>query len=282
MATIKELKEGMQFNAGLIDLLEVMKSAAVFQFRSLQAKRERYDNFFKMLDGFFQFIGDNGRDHILMLPKTERRAVIMVTSDEGFMGNLNSQIINAAGKRDDFKEAELIIVGERGARYLKEMGRKFELFKSVVDASERRSLAEKLGTYIMSGIKEGRFGKLSIAYAKSISFMVQRVEVIDILPLAQRGVPSEKTGDKEELIIESPLDAIIDYLAGELVRQRLIDVLEESKLSEFAARAIHLEGSLQELAEKQKKVRSQYFKAYHEMIDKSTRELFSAQILIKR
>ena len=282
MATIKELKEDMQFNAGLIDLLEVMKTAAVFQFRSLQAKRERYENFFKILDGFFQFIGDNGRDHILMAPKTERRAVVMVTSDEGFMGNLNSQIINAAGKRDDFKEAELIIVGERGARYLKEMGRKFELFKSVVDASERRSLAEKLGTYIMSGIEEGRFGKLSIAYAKSISFMVQRVEVIDILPLAQRGVPSEKTGDKEELIIESPLDAIIDYLAGELVRQRLIDVLEESKLSEFAARAIHLEGSLQELAEKQKKVRSQYFKAYHEMIDKSTRELFSAQILIKR
>ena len=35
MATIKELKENMQFNAGLIDLLEVMKSAAVFQFRFL-------------------------------------------------------------------------------------------------------------------------------------------------------------------------------------------------------------------------------------------------------
>ena len=111
MATIKELKEDMQFNAGLIDLLEVMKSAAVFQFRSLQAKRERYDNFFKMLDGFFQFIGDNGRDHILMAPRTNRRAMLMVTSDEGFMGSLNSQVINTASLYDGFKDAELIIVG---------------------------------------------------------------------------------------------------------------------------------------------------------------------------
>ncbi|MDD5136327.1 MAG: F0F1 ATP synthase subunit gamma [Candidatus Omnitrophica bacterium] len=283
MATIKELKESIDFNVNLIDLLETMKSTAVFQFRALQAKKERYEKFFDAIKGFFELIGERGAGHALVTPRTGREAIIMVTSDEGFMGSLNAQVINAASLQEKFETAELIMIGERGARYLKELGRPFVPFGGAVDAASRRTLAAALGAYLISGVKEGRFGKVSIAYPKPVSFVVQRVEITKMIPFFDAPPAEEKKPEGfQELIVESDLGGIIDYLSGELVRQRIVDVLEESKLSEFAARAMHLEGSSQQLAEKTKKIKLQYFKAYHESIDKSTRELYSAQMLIRK
>jgi len=284
MPTIKELKEDLQFNTELVELLDVMKNTAVFQFRALQAKKERFENLFRAIRGFFRLIGDCGSVHPLIAPQAKREAIIMVTSDEGFMGNLNSQVINAAGLQEGFEEAELIIIGERGARLLREMDKDFVPFKAAVNDADRRTLAEALGDYIIKGARQERFGKVAVSYPKPISFMLQRVEIDLILPLAVEDEPvypqTRSPVDRQTLIIESPPGEIIEYLAEEMVKQRLVGIFEDSKLSEFAARALHLENSSQQLTEKKKKLKLQYFKAYHEMIDKSTRELFSAQIII--
>lgn len=282
MPTIRELKEDLQFNTDLIELLGVMKNTAVFRFRALQARRRRFEDFFKAVKGFLPFIGEAGNSHALMAPVSRREAIIMVTSDEGFIGSLNTQVINAGRARDGFNDAELLIIGERGARYLKEMGRTFVPFSCAQDAKGRRSLASTLTEYIITGVKEGRFGKVSVAYPRPISFMVQKTEVLDIVPLFSGEDLKNTDRAPEMLIIESPVNDIIDYLAGEVLRRRLADILEDSKLSEFASRAIHLEGSSQELTEKKGKIRLKYFRAYHEMIDKSTRELFAAQITLHK
>jgi len=88
-------------------------------------------------------------------------------------------------------------------------------------------------------------------------------------------------GDRagEEIILESPLEGIVEYLVEQKILQQLIEILEDSKLSEFAARAIHLERSGQQLVEEKKGLNLRYFRARHEIIDKNTRELFSAQII---
>lgn len=312
MPTIRELKEDLQFNTGLIELLEVMKNTAVFRFRALQARKKRFEKFFEAVRGFLPFIGEaasrsgkNGDtshfydgkadikmgcvpifNNVLMAPESRREAVIIVTSDEGFIGNLNMQVINAGRAREGFNEAELVVIGERGARYLKEMGREFVPFNCAADARGRRTLASTLTEYILTGVKEGRFGRVSIAYPRPVSFMLQKAEVMEILPLfSEEGaahLPADRRGHIETLIVESPLEGIVDYLAEELIRRRLVDILEDSKLSEFASRAIHLEGSSQELTEKKNKIRLKYFRAYHEMIDKSTRELFAAQLTLHK
>lgn len=283
METIRQLKEDIQFYNGLIDLLEVMKNAAVFQFRVLQAKREKFDKLLGAAKGFLRLIGRKASGGPLMAPLSEKRAIIMVTSDEGFVGDLNARVVNTAKVLGGFGDAKLIIVGERGIRYIREAGRDCEHFNGGPDTFARRKLASVLGDYIIEGVKEERFGRVEVVYPKPISFMLHKVEVDEILPLgpAEPESPEEK-GDKRSLIIESPLEEIIEYVAARLFKQKLANILEESKLSELAARAIHLEKSTQELTEKKARMRLQYFKVYHEMVDKGTRELFSSQIIIRR
>ena len=50
-------------------------------------------------------------------------------------------------------------------------------------------------------------------------------------------------------------------------------------MAELSARAVHLEGSTQELQREGKKLRQQYFRKRHELIDSSMRELFAARVI---
>ena len=270
------------FNAELMSLLGIMRDSAVFQFRMLQKNRERFFKFGQRLKEFFRLVDLEKAPHLFINPRTDRLCIVMFTSDEGFMGGLNLQVINSSLIQPGADAAKLIIVGERGQRYLEEMRREFIAFSTgggkVTDYAGRYDLALKLRDCIMNGIKEGQFGRVIVSYPKCLSFLVQKVEVIEILPVGA-AVISERNHSPDDVIIESPLEGIIKYLVEELVLDKLMGVLEDSKLAEFAARAIHLEKSNRELDEKEKNLQLQYFHAYHKIIDTNIRELFAAQII---
>jgi hypothetical protein len=70
---------------------------------------------------------------------------------------------------------------------------------------------------------------------------------------------------------------MVEYLAGVWVTSRLFEICEDSKLAEFSARAMHLEGSVQKVEKERKKLEHKCFKAAHELIDKGMRESFASR-----
>ena len=84
------------------------------------------------------------------------------------------------------------------------------------------------------------------------------------------------------MILDSSLKSIVEYLVKIWVGQLLYLVFWESKLSEWAARVMHLERSSNEIRDQQKKMRLQYFRTVHERSDKSTREIFVSRTALKK
>ena len=277
----RELKEDLKFNSELTDLLEIMKNVAVFQYRSLLKQRERFLRLSGLLSGFFKMLDANKSPHKFIKPRSEKAVLIMITSDEGFMGDLNFQVVDSAIFRARSGSAEFAVVGESGGRYLKDSGKTFTAFKGVADAAGRCLLAKELKEYIMKGILEERFGRVSIFYPDPVSFLLQKVEAVELFPLTAFFSHEGKSEIVSDPILESPEEGILEYLTEAFIEHKLIELFEDSKLSEFAARAVHLERSGQELVDKRKQLRQQYLHASHELIDKNTRELFSSQIIIK-
>jgi F0F1-type ATP synthase gamma subunit len=70
---------------------------------------------------------------------------------------------------------------------------------------------------------------------------------------------------------------MIEYLVYLWMGQAFYEILGFSRLSELSARYIHLENSSQKIQEVEKKLRLQYFRVRHELIDKSMREIFSSR-----
>jgi len=284
MPALNEINEELQFNVELMGLLDVMKSISVFRFRTLQAQKRIFTKFDGALKGFFGMVDLSKVRHPFINPRAEKSAILIITSDAGFMGGLNLNVIEMALGVPEAHGAEILVVGERGEHYLRDVGRKFTAFSAGSEEKrapdnfkERYRLAVKLKDHILGGAKRGKFGKVFVFYPKPLSFIVQKVNGIKLLPAALP--PSVVTSD---VIIESPLEGIIDYLVEEDMLRKLIDVLEDSKMSEYASRAIHLEESTGRLQEKEKEIRFRYFRVRHELIDKNIRELFSAQVIRKK
>ena len=85
-----------------------------------------------------------------------------------------------------------------------------------------------------------------------------------------------------QVIWESRPQDALEYLITQWMAHRLSTLFATSRLAELAARAVHLEGSYQELQQQEKKLRLQYFRSRHEVIDRSMREIFATQLLYRK
>lgn len=264
--------------------MNILKGIADSEFRKLEKRKERFSRFIDAFAGFFEAVDFSSVEHSFS-NGGKKLGLIMVTSDEGFMGGLNNRVINTALNCAGSDDAMLIVVGNWGAGYLRSLGRKFNAFAGI--SSEKWYMAAiKLKDFIIKESLAGSFNKLMLVYPKPVSFTIQKVEVLTILPCSELFTKYDKLPlagrQKQKYIIESSLDSIIEYLLSEWITHKLFEVFEDSKLSEFSARTVRLEESYQILLRRGKSLKQQYFRSYHEFIDRGMRETFSAQIIRKR
>lgn len=282
MQSIQKIKEEMHLNVYMTELMETLKGIAVSEYWALLKKQGRFKRFTDAFNGFFDVLDFSSVDHPFAR-NTGRLAILMVTSNEGFMGGLNSRVIETALANPESKDAVFIMVGEQGAAHLEALKRPFKGFEGIV-TEESYAASVKLRNYIVAQVKAGAFGRLVVYYPKSVSFMVQKVEELRVLPCMELFKKKEKAAAEESggLIIESSLHDMIQYLAETWIVEKFYEIFEESKLAEFSARTVHLEESFQLLQGRGKRMRFQYLRGWHELIDKGTRDIFSAQIIRRK
>ena len=290
---LNELRKDLQFNTDLLNLIETLKNVAGAQYHTLEKQKERFDQFMDAFSDFFRVVNLVGVDAPLVKVVSDVLGIIIVTSDSGFMGGLNQGVIRGAmeaqGDLSDDK-VSLMIIGDKGESTFSDQGRKFKFFSGIA-AETIYEQAVEVKDYVMAEVLAKRMGKVVLAYPKALSFSSQSIEVINILPCAELfdvdaesevAHRTESTGilaDARKVIVESSFHDILEYLAGVWVTSKLFEVFEDSKLAEFSARAMHLEGSMQKVEEEHAKVKHRVFKATHELIDKGMRESFSAKMI---
>jgi F0F1-type ATP synthase gamma subunit len=257
----------------------------------LERAKIRFNEFMDAFAGFFRVVNMAGVDDPLVRPTNDILGIVLLSSDSGFMGNLNAGVIEAGKEaRGDLPadKVRFIVIGERGATKLAEAGLKFKLFPGI-SPETRFEQALEIRDYLVGEILEQRLGRLVVVYAKAISFTQQEIQTIKLLPcadlfqedadseIAARAARRGWTAPVLRVAVESSFKDMVQYLAGMWVASKLYEVFEDSKLAEFAARAMHLEESAQKLGKEHKKLKHQCFRAAHEMVDKGMRESFSSR-----
>lgn len=287
---INEIRKELQFNGELVQLIETLKNIAASQYHIMEKEKARFREFMEAFAGFFRVVNLVGVRDPLVDVMSDVLAIVVVTSDSGFMGGLNQGVIRAAlqtqGAMPDEK-VKYVVIGEKGSLIFSDRAQPFESFRGInQETIYEQAVAVK--DFIVQEVLAGRMGRVVVAYPRPLSFTAQTIEVINLLPCAElfdKNAASEVASfyrgqgilaEARKVIVESKFSDMVEYLAGVWVTSKLFEVFEDSKLAEFSARAVHLEGSLQKLEKEQKTIRHQFFKASHERIDKGMRESFAA------
>ncbi len=284
MLPIGKLNQNLQFNKDIGGLIEIMKLAATLQFNQFRSREFIQPGFSAVLDSTFGYIaGMMPEENIFFRPTADLPTlVVLVSSDEGFLGELNLLLVNKAA--NILKEGdEVVVLGQQGAEYLTESGILFSSCLPLPGDKMNWASVASLRDYILKSYLKKSAGKVYIVFANFVNISFQQVEMETLFPLVLPEAGARlKDKLKEEFIVEPGIDAVIEGWARAWLGHRLYQIFWSAKLAEYAARIMHLEGSVQELTRINQRLRIEYFKYLHALSDKSIRELSASRILWKK
>ena len=279
MFVLPQLKKDIEFNKSLNSLVEVLKSIAVSHYHILERKIKNEEKFFAILRDFFAFPYLKQAQHPFLSNSDRPLGVIAITSDMGLLGGLNMKVMTMAFEEAKAHRSKLIVIGEKGHALARDKKLSFVAFPGVKD-EERFSQAMSLRDFVTEEVLAGKIGSLEVIFPEPVSFLIQKVKKVVLLPFAIPEVNEANyvsVANVANVIIESNLSDIIEYLVTLYIGQMFYEMLGFSRLSELSARFIHLESSSQKLKDIEKQLRLSYFRVRHEIIDKGMREIFAAR-----
>ena len=278
MIPLTQLKKDGQFNSDFTKIVDTLRGMAAARFRVLERQLALFEPYDKATAALLDGVDLRQVDHPFVQPRTEAVGVVMVTSDEGFLGGLNSQVVER-GLREGGPGGVLTVIGEQGTHVLQELQYGATAFPGIDDAS-RLNCALTVRDHVVRQVLTGACGPLLVVYPRPLSFSIQEVRVERLLPCTAWASRKQAQDALKEVCWESDPADVVEYVVMGWIGHRLDEIFALSRLSELGARMVHLEGSYQELVRLGKKLRLQYLRVRHEMIDRSIREISSAQLLV--
>ena len=179
--------------------------------------------------------------------RAERVAVLILTSDRGFAGGYNANVLREAQRLRALLEEErgvavqTYVSGTKGITWHRFRDR--EMAGEWSGYSERPSPddASKIATALIEAFErpaaEGGVDEIHLVYTQFVSMLTQRPAVRRILPLEVREVQEERPEGPIPLYeFEPSPQAVLDALLPWYVENRIYHALLESAAAEIAAR----------------------------------------------
>ncbi len=267
----------------LVEIIQVLKDVADNKFHMLATRKDRFARFGESFVEFFRMISLSKVRHPLVSNDNPRVGLIMITSEAGFMGDLNNRVIRATlAEKNKYPNTFIIAVGRKGAAKIANQVDEMKVFEEL----EERGLynvAIDIKDYVIEEVMEDRLGKVNVIYPWSKNFMVQKPRVVKLLPCDELLTKQADFVDNIEHVIEEsdPVD-LIGYLADMWLVCRIYEMLHDTTISEAAAQSQQLEASLQKMQKQKKGIQLAFNKAKKSDIDKSMREVFTSRMMIRR
>jgi len=280
MRPLGELKEDLEVSKGLGDIIDVLKTAALIQLRAFQKREKPDQEYLKEINEQISLIRTKGAHHPYFFDRKGLPSlIVIVTSDEGFLGELNTLLINAGLDLRKDPADEIVVLGERGTRYLEDMDEVFSSFPGISDGVNYKEV-RGVRDYLLSGYHK-KFSKVLVLYPQFVSLTVQSVTTYQLFPYPLAQGHKAKSTVLEGMSVEPTLPRALEMLMQLWAGFMLLDLFWSAKQSEFAARIMHLEQSTQELGSLKRKLALEYFGQVHAIKDKVIREISSTKVMLE-
>ena len=283
MEPIPKLKQNMLFSKNLADIIEVLKMIAASEFRELSSRAPKENQVTEELSAALRMLGGEADDTIFSKRNPNLpQGVVMVCSDEGFLGEVNSMVVTT-GIKIGGEGGAFVVLGDKGAKMLNDLNIEHTKFSSIADNIDYKTAID-LSDHLFNLFFEEKVGSVTIVYMKFISFVRRQVTSKVFLPYSvEDSLSKEKDQAKDlplikekNMIIGPSRRVVLEGIVKLWLREEINNIFWSAKLSEWSSRVMHLEASSRELEDQNKALRFRYFKAVHALNDKNIREVFAA------
>jgi len=283
MGKASSIKSDLEDITELVEIIQVLKDVADTKFHDLANRKSRFARFGESFVEFFRMISLSTVRHPLVSNDNPKTGIVGVTSEAGFMGDLNAKTMrHILAEKERIPDSVIIAVGRKGAEKFAAVEPNMKVFADL-EAVGLFEMAIRIKDYLVTEIMEDRLGKIVVVYPWSKTFNFQKPRTVHLLPCEELLTKQAEFVDSIESVIEEsdPLD-IIGYLADMWVVCRFYEIMHDTSISEAAAQSQQLEASVQRMKKDKKGIAGAFMKAKKGDIDKSMREVFTSRLMTKR
>jgi F-type H+-transporting ATPase subunit gamma len=215
---------------------------------------------------------------------TNKRTVVVVSTDKGLCGALNSNLMREAAK---FDKATTIYItaGRKGSQFIARTKRQLAAEFTYKDAplfSEARAISK----FAREMFLKGEVDRVDILFTNFISTLNQKPEVFPLLPVGQikgvvAGVHGHAMEEKllkgaTEFLFEPSVEEVFGALLPHYLNFQVYQILMEAKASEHSSRMVAMKNATDNAKQLIKDLTLEYNKLRQANITRELLEITSA------
>ena len=188
--------------------------------------------------------------HPFLIPNDNAKtaAIIVITTDKGLCGGLNTNILRAVTVKLKELDAEglateAVAIGSKGLGFLNRIGAK--VVSQAVQIGDRPQLDKLVGPVkvVLDAYAAGKLKAVYLAYTRFINTMRQEPVIEQLLPLTDAQMSMEDGKHGWDYIYEPEAKVVIDELLVRYVEALVYHATAENVASEQAARMVAMKSA---------------------------------------
>lgn len=220
------------------------------------------------------------QEEVRAFPLLQRRPIrriqlILVTSDRGLAGSLNTNVIRRAvdfmtrERPEPLENFDIVAVGRKGRDFLVRYG--WPMVAEFTRITDRPSIeaVRPLAELATQDFTTGRVDAVFVVYTHFINTLKQEPRVLQLLPIE----PPEGTGAISDYIFEPDPVTVLEALLPRFIEMQLYRVLLEASASEHSARMVAMRNATQNALDLVAELTLTYNKARQAQITREVSEI---------
>jgi F-type H+-transporting ATPase subunit gamma len=269
MESTRNIKRQIQSIKNTAKITKAMEMVAASKMRKSQElaliARPYAEAALRLLDNIKQSIDCNSRDYPLAQKREVKKiCLIVITSDKGLCGGLNSSVIKEAYKivaEHPDKEIKIIAIGKKAEKAFRNKKEIVAIFKNPGDTLELRETLP-ISKLIMEDFIKEEYDSVVAVYTNFVSTLRQDTRVKKLLPVTEKGLKktieeigkdeagrAENIVDTTEYIFEPSAEKVLKNLLPNIVETQVFHVILESSASEHSARMVAMKNATENAKE---------------------------------
>ncbi|MSU28077.1 MAG: ATP synthase F1 subunit gamma [Pedosphaera sp.] len=219
-------------------------------------------------------------------PVVKKRALIVITTDKGLCGALNTNLLREAAKWD--KDTTVFVcAGKKGAQWAGRLKRELAAEFSYKD-TPRFAEARAISKFAQELFLSGKVDAVDVLYTNFINTLVQKTEQRQLLPLGEitaleAGLEGDGATEKlgaatQEYLFEPVAATVLGNLLPHYLNYQVFQFLQEAKASEQSARMVAMKNATDNAKQIIKDLTLEYNKLRQANITKELLEITTAQM----
>ena len=292
MASPRDIKRRIKSIKNTSQITKAMQMVAASKMRRAQQSAlagRPYATLMNAVLGEVTYSAGDFRHPLMEKREVKKRGVIVISTDKGLCGSLNSNLLREAVKFD--KDTTVYITaGRKASQFIARMKRNLAAeftYRDTPMFSEARTISR----FAQELFSKGEVDAVDILYTNFITTLTQRPEVQPFLPVGEiKAVTTEVAGaeNKEQLLkgaaeflFEPGPAAVFGALLPHYLNFQVYQLMLEAKASEHSARMVAMKNATDNAKQMIKDLTIEYNKLRQASITKELLEIASAQMALE-